>query len=340
MRASDVVVMIPTLGPRRAGGNDRSGRQRFRERFRQRFDCHDATMSWRAGTRPTGNVRAARVAVGAGLVWVIAAVLAAGTTHAVPADSVDHLLPGAAGHKLTAALGDDPGGPAGDRFERAAAAVGPLFPHGVAAGHTCTASVVRSTSGDLILTAAHCVAGTGADWVFAPGFDDGATPEGTWTVTGAYVEPGWASGQDPDADIAVLRVAPRHVDGRLVTVQDVAGSNPMGTGARPGTTITDVAYNAGSDTTHVCTARVYRRAGVPAFDCDGFAGGSSGSPWLAPDADGVLTVRGLIGGLNQGGCSPSTSFSSPIDAGAIALLRRADAGGPGDSVPPAGASGC
>ena len=192
----------------------------------------------------------------------------------------------------------------------------------------------------MLLTAAHCLTGTAAGWVFVPGFADGATPEGVWTVTGAYVEPGWVSGQDTDEDVAVLRVAPRVIGGREVTVQDVAGSNPLGTRAEPDLTITDVAYNNGSDTRHVCTARVYTSKGAPAFDCDGFVGGSSGSPWLAPDTNGVLTVRGLIGGVNQGGCSASTSFSSPIDAGVVALVHRADAGGHGDSVPSAGASGC
>ncbi len=297
-------------------------------------------MVRRVGATRSGVIRTVCLALAAGLVWLVAAVVGAGTTRAVPADSIDELLPPATQHKLSTTLSQGSAGTVGYRLERAEAPVGPLFPEGLTGGHTCTASVVSSTSGDVLVTAAHCVSGTAAGWVFVPGFANGATPEGVWTVTGAYVMPGWSSAQDTADDVAVLRVAPRRVDGRGVTVQDVAGSNPLGTRAEPDTTITDVAYNDSSDTRHVCSARVYTSRGVPAFDCDGFVGGSSGSPWLAPDENGVLTVRGLIGGVNQGGCSASTSFSSPIDAEVVALVHRADAGGRADTVPSAGASGC
>lgn len=299
-----------------------------------------APMARRPGKRQGRVLRAVRLVLAAGLIWAVASAVGSASIRAVPSDAIDQLLPDATSHKLSTAYSGAAAAPDGDRLERAAAAVGPLFPHGISGGHTCTASVVTSTSGDVIVTAAHCISGTAANWLFVPGFAEGETPYGVWTVTGAYVERGWASGQDTDEDIAVLRVAPRQIDGREFTVQDVAGSNPMGTMAEPDTVITDVAYNANSDTRHICAAPVYVHAGVPAFDCDGFVGGSSGSPWLAPDANGVLTVRGLIGGVHQGGCSASTSFSSPIDAEAVALVRRADAGGPGDTVAAAGGSGC
>src|SRR5215467_15159468 len=45
--------------------------------------------------------------------------------------------------------------------------IGPLFGHGVTGTHHCTASVLDSPGGDLILTAAHCVAGSGAGMLFA-----------------------------------------------------------------------------------------------------------------------------------------------------------------------------
>src|SRR5580704_5562537 len=48
-------------------------------------------------------------------------------------------------------------------------------------GHFCTASVVDSPQGDLVMTAAHCVSGLGAgQFAFVPGFRDGRTPYGVW----------------------------------------------------------------------------------------------------------------------------------------------------------------
>ena len=61
--------------------------------------------------------------------------------------------------------------------------VGALFASadytGSTAAHFCTATVIDSPAGDLVLTAAHCVAGasqgayTPGQITFAPGYDDG-----------------------------------------------------------------------------------------------------------------------------------------------------------------------
>ena len=92
-------------------------------------------------------------------------------------------------------------------------AVGALFTmnDGRLGTHFCTASVVHSPEGNLILTAAHCLAGysgaSPATIAFVPGYVDGATPEGIWLVTHIFVDPGWAATQDPDDDFAFLTVA-------------------------------------------------------------------------------------------------------------------------------------
>src|SRR5690242_13810475 len=57
-------------------------------------------------------------------------------------------------------------------------AVGALFLDGA---HYCTASVVHSDQGDVLLTAAHCIHdGEGGDYLtgvtFAPGYHDGVAP--------------------------------------------------------------------------------------------------------------------------------------------------------------------
>ncbi len=94
--------------------------------------------------------------------------------------------------------------------------VGPLFvPSVVGLGpvlglpHFCSASVVHSATRDLVLTAAHCVFGTGLGFEFAPGYHDGISPYGVWTVERVYVDPAWTATQDPQHDVAVLEVAPR-----------------------------------------------------------------------------------------------------------------------------------
>ena len=274
--------------------------------------------TWAGGSLrgPVGFVRASLAAS----INLYRAPLPAGTDTALPATTVT-MSPSA-------------------RLAAAQRQVGPLFAHGAAGGHSCTASVVTSASGSVLLTAAHCVAGTAAGWLFAPGYDNGTAPQGYWTVTGAYVDASWSSAQDPQDDVAVLTVAPKTVDGHQVTVQQAVGSSPIGAAANAGVTITDVAYNADSDVPLVCTATVGSTDGYPTFDCDGFVGGSSGSPWLAADTDGVLSVRGVIGGLNQGGCSPDESYSSVFTPAIGALVERASDGSAADTVPPAGSSGC
>ena len=58
-------------------------------------------------------------------------------------------------------------------------AVGALFTTsaGKLGRHFCTATVVNSPAGDLVITAAHCVSGT-SGVVFVPGYDNGTTPYG------------------------------------------------------------------------------------------------------------------------------------------------------------------
>jgi hypothetical protein len=234
-----------------------------------------------------------------------------------------------------------PGTPTATTFE-GVPTVGPLFRNGLGSQHSCTASVVASPHGNLILTAAHCVFGTAAGWLFAPGYDRGSTPYGVWTVTGAYVDPGWMSTQNPLDDFAILSVADHHVGGRSVAVQDVTGGNLLLPAPRSGATITDVAYNAGIDDQAItCTVPVYYTGPYPSFNCHGYVGGSSGSPWLTTEPGSHSTaVQGVIGGLHQGGCYEFTSYTSPFGGDALLLLARAASGQDPDIVPKAGSDGC
>lgn len=216
------------------------------------------------------------------------------------------------------------------------ATVGPLFPAGLGSGHTCTASVIVSADHDLILTAAHCLSGDVTGWVLAPGYRSGATPYGAWEVTAAYLPQQWTASQDPQHDYAILRVAHQERGGSSVGVEDVTGSQLLLAAPTDGLNVTAVAYNAGTDDLPIsCTAVLTTTDGFPTFGCDGYVGGSSGSPWLAGDV-----VVGLIGGLHQGGCDDDTSYSPAFTTDIYLLWLRAAAGGGGDTAPVPGSDGC
>jgi hypothetical protein len=230
-----------------------------------------------------------------------------------------------------------PGTPTAASFD-GVPSVGPLFFSGLDAGHGCTASVLASPTHDLIITAAHCITGAGAGVQFVPGYDNGAMPYGVWTVTAAYADPAWVASQDPTADYAILRVAKHGRTG----VQEVTGGALLGLAPRKGQRITDIAYNAGRDDQPItCTVPTYRTAGYPAFNCHGYVGGSSGSPWLTMvPGTGVSVVHGVIGGLHQGGCYEYTSYSSPFGGTVYRVLARAALGAHPDVLPSPGSDGC
>lgn len=214
--------------------------------------------------------------------------------------------------------------------------VGPLFRSGTGATHECNASVIASKHHDLMLTAAHCVFGRATGWQIAPGYHDGKTPYGVWTVAAAYVPPQWKQGQDAQHDYAILRMQPKHLNGHRQAIQDVTGANRLALAPRIGEQVTGVAYNKGFDDKPIrCTVPAYYTRHYPAFDCHGYVIGSSGSPWLH---DG--TVVGVIGGLHQGGCTEHTSYSSHFRADVYDLVQRAEQGGAGDRAPSPGRDGC
>ncbi|MBV9592875.1 MAG: trypsin-like serine protease [Actinobacteria bacterium] len=240
------------------------------------------------------------------------------------------------------AVSAEPAGTAQSQTADPLKTVGSLFRDGADGPHNCTASVIDSPTHDLILTAAHCISGSGVGMQFAPGYDQGATPYGVWTVTAAYVDAAWMDDQDPHYDYAILRVADQNLDQQTVGVQDVVGGAILAPAPPAGTQITDLAYNSGIDDDPItCTVSTYETSGYPSFNCSGFVDGSSGSPWMmyepgSPDP----FVVGVIGGLNQGGCVEYTSYSSPFDEHVFQLLVRAADGAAPDTIPTAGDSGC
>lgn len=219
--------------------------------------------------------------------------------------------------------------------------VGALFLSAAFPLHICTASVVHSHNGDVIVTAAHCVrGGTAAGYAFAPGFHDGKEPYGVWTVVAGYGAPAWVNKTDVHDDFAFLRVAPHHKNGKTITLQSVTGSIRLGSAAhaRQSVSITSYPLGIGGSAIH-CRTRVFVKGRFRGFHCDGFADGTSGSAWVAGHGTGRRIV-GILGGLHQGGCTPKTAYSSPLGRAAHRALARAGHGERADVFPNPPSDGC
>jgi V8-like Glu-specific endopeptidase len=204
-------------------------------------------------------------------------------------------------------------------------AVGALFS---GAEHYCSASVVHSPAGDLVLTAAHCVhdgAGGGyyTDMVFEPGYHDGVAPFGQWTVTQALVAPGWAATSDPDLDFAFLTV---HQDGNPATLESLTGADTLGLSSGFVNFVTLTGYPNTSNEPVVCqNSTTQQDTYQTRIACPGFPDGTSGGPWVInPDPTTKLgTVIGVIGGYQLGGNDPDVSYSSYFDDDISALYATA-----------------
>jgi V8-like Glu-specific endopeptidase len=210
---------------------------------------------------------------------------------------------------------DTTSGKAAPRALAANPAVGALFN---GSDHFCSASVVHSASGDLVLTAAHCVnAGSGSGYrtglSFAPGYHDGVEPYGLWTVTSAVVANGWSTSADPDLDFAFLTVSQ---DGNPSTVESLTGANQLGVDRGFANQVTLTGYPDTTNSPVVCrNATTQSDAYQQRIACAGFPDGTSGGPWVigADPATGQGTVVGVIGGYELGGDSPDVSYSPYFD---------------------------
>ncbi|UQA91709.1 trypsin-like serine peptidase [Streptomyces halobius] len=191
--------------------------------------------------------------------------------------------------------------------------------------HHCTASVVHSPAGDLVATAAHCVhdGGFRTRLVFAPGLHDGIAPYGLWVPTRIDVDPRWISDQDPDHDVAFLRVRRAGREDRRI--EALTGAERIRFHAPAGRPAQLTGYPLDRDTPVSC--RHTADAEGPSqfrFPCAGFPDGTSGGPLLTDldPATGTGSLIGVIGGLDGGG-DDNTSYSSRFDEDIAALYRRA-----------------
>jgi V8-like Glu-specific endopeptidase len=208
--------------------------------------------------------------------------------------------------------------------------VGALFSvssGGALGAHFCTASVVDSSAKDLVVTAAHCVAGMQpSQVVFVPGYHAGDEPYGLWYATAIYVDRSWQQSADPDDDFAFLAVRQASSSQPL---QAVTGGNQLGVGVKPSTPgplLKVIGYPDGVDTPVGCASRLKLFSATQLeFDCNGYTNGTSGSPFVVGAAGAGRTGRvvGVIGGYEQGGDSASISYAARFGASTRALFRAA-----------------
>jgi V8-like Glu-specific endopeptidase len=190
--------------------------------------------------------------------------------------------------------------------------------------HFCTASVVDSPAGDLVVTAAHCMKGRTPDEIaFVPDYSRGQEPFGVWTVSRIIVDASWTTSADPDDDFAFLIVHQKDAHG---SVQQLTGGETVGIDVAAGRTVMVAGYPDGQDAPISCqgTALEYSSTQYQ-FDCDGFTDGTSGSPLLADvgPLGGSETVIGVIGGYEQGGYTPSVSYAAKFSANLSDLYQIA-----------------
>jgi V8-like Glu-specific endopeptidase len=182
-----------------------------------------------------------------------------------------------------------------------------------AGGYSCSGTALNTPSRSIVITAGHCVIERGREgrrFAFVPAYDHGSRPFGTFTAEAAYVMPQWRHSENPDFDLAALRVRPN----RLGALTDVVGGRGYATMKSRLAAFQIFGYpagHAGGQELRSCRAHglgsdwlTGRFPGPPTMpaSCD-MAAGASGGAWLF---DGQY-VSGVTSYSYQG--RPSQLFS-------------------------------
>jgi V8-like Glu-specific endopeptidase len=176
--------------------------------------------------------------------------------------------------------------------------------------YSCSGTALDTPSHSIVLTAGHCVleAGSfGRELTFIPAYDHGEQPFGAFDVEVAYLMPQWRRSENPDFDVAALRVSPNP----LGALTDVVGGRGYVIRRSRHVNFQIYGYPAAAlagEELRSCLARglgsdilTYSFAGPPTIpsSCD-MAGGSSGGAWIVGGEyiDGV-TSYGYTGSGNK-----------------------------------------
>lgn len=195
----------------------------------------------------------------------------------------------------------------------------------VAGAYSCSGTALNTPSQSIVLTAGHCVIEKGSKArriSFVPAYDHGERPFGTFTVEAVYVMPQWRRRENPDFDVAALKVRPNE----LGTLTAVVGGRGYATSKSRLSVFQIFGYpaaHAGGEELRSCRAHglgldrlTDRFAGLPTMpaSCD-MAAGSSGGGWL----DGEY-VSGVTSYSYQG--RPTRLFSPYFGPEVGSFLRQ------------------
>jgi V8-like Glu-specific endopeptidase len=192
--------------------------------------------------------------------------------------------------------------------------------------YSCSGTALNTPSHSVVLTAGHCVIERGSEGrqlSFVPAYERGNRPFGTFVARSVYVMPQWRRRENPDFDVAALRVEPNE----LGTLTDVVGGRGFATGRSRLGAFQIFGYpaaRAGGEELRSCRAHglgldrlTDRFSGPPTMpaSCD-MAAGSSGGAWLF---DGEF-VSGVTSYSYQG--RPTQLFSPYFGPQIGAFLRQ------------------
>ncbi|WP_253827250.1 trypsin-like serine peptidase [Prauserella aidingensis] len=195
---------------------------------------------------------------------------------------------------------------------------------------SCSGNVVESGNGSVVVTAGHCVkyqGGWHTDWVFVPGYDNGAAPHGEWAAEQTMTTPQWEADEDMNHDVGMAVVEEKN--GR--TVADTVGTQQIAFNGERGREMYSFGYPAaepydGSTLTY-CNGGTFTDPLLTddhGMNCD-MTGGSSGGPWFSSfDPE---TGTGVQESVNSFGYTflPNVMFGPYFGDEAKALYDKASA---------------
>jgi V8-like Glu-specific endopeptidase len=224
------------------------------------------------------------------------------------------------------AAGAPAGTPTATRFN-GVPTVGALFYTTGSGKHFCTASVVDSSTENVILTAAHCVYSSSyaGNIEFVPGYHSGARPYGVWAVKTMVVGAGWMQSRNPNQDFAFLMVTPP--PGTSRPIQRVTGGLRLGIYRGYRHSIEVIGYNDTGNRPVACATKSFKfETDQMEFYCHDYRDGTSGGPWILryDSRNGTGVVFGVIGGFELGGDVEWASYSAYFRELTLDLLDLAE----------------
>jgi len=231
-------------------------------------------------------------------------------------------------------IGHAPSWPAAGREFAGTPQAGALVwqnPDGTPGVKLCSAVAVDSPAGDLIATAAHCVAGMAVGIggpltvAYVPDYQPGRAPFGVWYPTRITVAPQWTAQHDPNYDLAFVNVTRAQSP---VPLEQVTGAEHFGGTVSAGTLGVLLGYPYDTSRPVGCRGDIKRESATQLrFDCAHFPTGTSGGPLLTgvDPHTGIGTLAGVIGGYQLGGIRDDVSYAAELGPSLTALYHQAAA---------------